>query len=69
MPTNKEIEDAKAHLQDVDNAQESIIEDMFDDLRSNYEDHWSITCQSDIHFADMFLHPLRSSYSLDSCFL
>ncbi len=28
---------AKAHLKQVDNAQEFILEAMFDDLRSNYD--------------------------------
>ena len=37
MPTNDEIEAIKEHLKDVDNAQEAILEAMFDDLRSNYE--------------------------------
>ncbi len=37
MPTQAQIEAVKAHLKDVDNAQELILEAMFDDLRSNYE--------------------------------
>ena len=41
MPTNKEIEAAKAHMKEVDNAQENILEAMFDDLRSVYEDSFT----------------------------
>ena len=37
MPTHEEINAAKAHLEEVDNAQEFILEAMFDDLRSNYD--------------------------------
>ncbi len=37
MPTHDEIEANKAHLKLVDNAQEFILEAMFDDLRSNYQ--------------------------------
>ncbi len=37
MPTNDEVEAIKEHLKDVDNAQEVILEAMFDELRSNYE--------------------------------
>ena len=37
MPTHKEIEAAKAHMKAVDNAQEIILEAMFDDLRSEYQ--------------------------------
>jgi|TARA_B100001996_G_scaffold146624_1_gene111708 hypothetical protein len=37
LPTHDEIEAIKEHLKDVDNAQEAILEAMFDDLRSNYE--------------------------------
>ncbi len=37
MPTQDEIEAIKEHLKDVDNAQEAILEAMFDDLRINYE--------------------------------
>ena len=37
MPTHDEIEAIKEHLKDVDNAQEAILEAMFDDLRNNYE--------------------------------
>ncbi|KGG14079.1 MULTISPECIES: hypothetical protein [Prochlorococcus] len=39
MPTHEEIKAAKAHLKAVDNAQELILQDMFDDLRSNYENN------------------------------
>ena len=41
MPTHDEIEAIKEHLKDVDNAQEEILEAMFDDLRSNYETDFS----------------------------
>ena len=41
MPTHDEIEAIKEHLKDVDNAQEAILEAMFDDLRSNYETDFS----------------------------
>ena len=37
MPTHDEIEAIKEHLKDVDNAQEAILEAMFDELRSNYD--------------------------------
>ena len=38
MPTHKQIEEAKAHLKEVDNAQDNIVEAMFDDLRDEYKD-------------------------------
>ena len=38
MPTHEEIKAAKAHLKQVDDAQELLLEAMFDDLRSQYED-------------------------------
>ena len=38
MPTHEEIKAAKAHLKQVDDAQELILEAMFDDLRNQYED-------------------------------
>ncbi len=37
MPTHDELEAAKAHLKDVDNAQEVILEALFDDLRNSYQ--------------------------------
>ena len=37
MPTHEEIEAAKAHMKEVDSAQEIILEAMFDDLRSEYD--------------------------------
>ena len=37
MPTHEEVKAAKAHLQKLDDAQELILEDMFDDLRSEYK--------------------------------
>ena len=37
MPTHNEIEAIKEHLKDVDNAQEVILEAMFDDLRRIYD--------------------------------
>ena len=37
LPTHQEIKEAKAHLKQVDDAQEHILEAMFDDLRSNYD--------------------------------
>ncbi len=37
LPTHDELEAAKAHLKDVDNAQEVILEAMFDDLRNSYQ--------------------------------
>ncbi len=40
LPTHDEIKASKAHLKEVDNAQEFILEAMFDDLRSNYEYHF-----------------------------
>ena len=41
MPTHDEIRAAKAHIEKVDNAQEIILEAMFDELRSNYEINFS----------------------------
>ncbi len=37
LPTHEEMIAAKAHLKQVDNAQELVLEAMFDDLRSNYD--------------------------------
>ena len=37
MPTHEEVQAAKAHLKLVDDSQELILEDMFDDLRSHHE--------------------------------
>ncbi len=37
MPTHKDIEAARAHMKEVDVAQENILEAMFDDLRKENE--------------------------------
>ena len=37
MPTHEEMEAAKAHKKEVDDAQENILEAMFDDLRNEYQ--------------------------------
>ncbi|KGG15548.1 MULTISPECIES: hypothetical protein [unclassified Prochlorococcus] len=37
MPTKDDFEAAKAHLKDVDKAQEDVLEAMFDELRSDYD--------------------------------
>ena len=42
LPTHDEIEAVKAHLKEVDNAQEIVLEAMFDELRSNYESNLSL---------------------------
>ncbi len=37
MATHDEVRAAKAHMKEVDNAQEIVLQAMFDDLRNNYE--------------------------------
>ncbi len=37
LPTHDEMKAAKAHLKEVDDAQEIILEAMFTDLRCNYD--------------------------------
>ena len=37
LPTNEEAKIAKAHLKKVDFAQEMLLDEMFEDLRINYE--------------------------------
>ncbi len=41
MPTSKEAKTAKEHLDKVDSAQEMILDEMFDDLRMNYDSNLS----------------------------
>ena len=47
MPTNKEARDAKTHLEKVDYAQEIILDQMFEDLRINYESDLSKKAKPD----------------------
>ena len=35
-------------------------------LRRDYEERWAIECQSDVHFADMYLHPRETTFDLKS---
>ena len=41
LPTHDEIKAVKAHLKKVDNAQEIVLQAMFDDLRSRYNGNLS----------------------------
>ncbi len=41
MPTHDEMKAAKARLKEVDDAQEIVLEAMFDDLRSSYNSNLS----------------------------
>ena len=33
-------------------------------LKKNYIDKWSVECQSDVNFADMYLHPRETTFNL-----
>ena len=37
-------------------------------LRRNHEQRWAVDCAADANFADMYLHPQETSYSLDRLF-
>ena len=37
-------------------------------LRRNHEQRWAIDCAADANFADMYLHPQETSYSLERLF-
>ena len=37
MPSHEEMKSVKAHLKKVDKAQEMILDEMFEDLRLNYD--------------------------------
>ncbi len=41
MPTNEQAKVSKAHRKEVDYAQEMILDEMFEDLRINYDYHFS----------------------------
>ncbi len=35
-------------------------------IRKDYEERWALECQSDVNFADMYLHPRELNYDLQS---
>ena len=37
-------------------------------LRRNHEEKWLVDCQSDINFADMYLHPREITFNLETLF-